>query len=536
MHVVPRSLALASVLVGSAFAQTAPPAAERARTDTPDLARAERAAEPACRVNAASSSSSPASAAWLARAAGASVSQQAKLTLRTPTGTDFLGDAVSLDGDRALVGADGVGFNRGAAYLYTFDATRPPGRQWRRETILTLAGAEVGDRFGRAVSLDGDRALIAGGGSTYVYEHDGVRWNRRAILTADDGTTPSSSVSLDGDRALVSGIGFTYVFAYDGTRWREQATLAATDGTALGGPVSLDGDRALVRTSGDAGRAAFVFAFDGAGWTQQGKLLPDDYDADEALFGASVALSGDHALVGAPFDQEVGTRAGAAFVFSFDEALPAGQQWREQTKILPPPNVDAFAYAGRSVSLGGDHALLGAPTDDDPCLSSTGSAYLYAFDGATWTLVTEVTASDKAKGDEFGDSVSLSESRALIGAPKDGPGNVGAAYVFDLSSDEDAAPADAEASTRLSGAELTVSPNPTAGRTTVAFTIKAATTGRLTVVDVLGREVAVLADGALPPGRFEAEFSASTLAAGAYLVRLRTSDGRVTAERLIRSR
>jgi hypothetical protein len=42
---------------------------------------------------------------------------------------------------------------------------------------------------------------------------------------------------------------------------------------------------------------------------------------------------------------------------------------------------------------------------------------------------------------------------------------------------------------------------------------------RLAVYDVLGREVAVLADGTFEPGRYEAAFDGRSLASGVYVVR-----------------
>jgi hypothetical protein len=63
-------------------------------------------------------------------------------------------------------------------------------------------------------------------------------------------------------------------------------------------------------------------------------------------------------------------------------------------------------------------------------------------------------------------------------------------------------------------------PNPAHGRTAVAFTTVEAADVRVSVVDVLGREVAVLAVGPVGPGAHTADFDASRLAPGAYVVRL----------------
>ncbi|MEM1041321.1 MAG: T9SS type A sorting domain-containing protein [Bacteroidota bacterium] len=63
-------------------------------------------------------------------------------------------------------------------------------------------------------------------------------------------------------------------------------------------------------------------------------------------------------------------------------------------------------------------------------------------------------------------------------------------------------------------------PNPTAGAATVAFGLAERAAVRLVVFDVLGRAVAVLAEGVCEAGPHAAAFDGSGLAAGTYLVRL----------------
>lgn len=69
--------------------------------------------------------------------------------------------------------------------------------------------------------------------------------------------------------------------------------------------------------------------------------------------------------------------------------------------------------------------------------------------------------------------------------------------------------------TALSG----VWPNPTRGGATVAYALAEAAEVRVAAVDALGREVAVLAEGRRPAGRYEAAVP-TDLAAGVYVVRL----------------
>ncbi|HIG75829.1 MAG TPA: T9SS type A sorting domain-containing protein [Bacteroidetes bacterium] len=63
-------------------------------------------------------------------------------------------------------------------------------------------------------------------------------------------------------------------------------------------------------------------------------------------------------------------------------------------------------------------------------------------------------------------------------------------------------------------------PNPVRQSATVAYVLPAEGAVRLAVYDLLGREVAVLAEGTRPAGAHTARFDSRALAAGAYLVRL----------------
>ncbi len=71
-------------------------------------------------------------------------------------------------------------------------------------------------------------------------------------------------------------------------------------------------------------------------------------------------------------------------------------------------------------------------------------------------------------------------------------------------------------------------PNPAVGTVTVPYDLAEAAAVRLDIVDLLGRTVAVLADGVRPAGSYEVGFNAGRLAAGVYLLRLVTSGGTAT--------
>jgi hypothetical protein len=171
--------------------------------------------------------------------------------------------------------------------------------------------------------------------------------------------------------------------------WNEIQKLLAPDGAtgdAFGLSVFLSGDTALIGApcNDDNTGSAYVFTRTGTTWTQQAKLLASDGEAGDG-FGFSVSLDGDTALIGAPLNNGSGVLdSGSAYVFT-----RTGTTWTQQTKLLASDQaeMDLFGY---SVSLGGDTALIGAYWDDDNGADS-GSAYVFMRENGTPDLEIDIT-------------------------------------------------------------------------------------------------------------------------------------------------
>ncbi|HLA62820.1 MAG TPA: T9SS type A sorting domain-containing protein [Rhodothermales bacterium] len=78
---------------------------------------------------------------------------------------------------------------------------------------------------------------------------------------------------------------------------------------------------------------------------------------------------------------------------------------------------------------------------------------------------------------------------------------------------------------------LSIMPNPVAGSGLVRYVLPTAGVVRVALYDVLGREVALLADGEQGAGRYDVALDAGRLAPGAYLVRL-TAGGATLVRRV----
>ncbi len=144
-------------------------------------------------------------------------------------------------------------------------------------------------------------------------------------------------------------------------------------------------------------------------------------------YGASVAISGDTAIIGAWGDDDLGADSGSAYIYTRD----ANGSWTLQQKLTASDGVagDKFGYV---VSLEGDTAVIGVDSLNFE-LNKIGAAYVFNRDSnGVWSETQKLTAFDQAPGDVFGREVALKGSTLMIGASWDDDGglNTGSVYVY----------------------------------------------------------------------------------------------------------
>jgi len=337
--------------------------------------------------------------------------EDVKLTASDGSTDDYFGVAVSISGERLIVGAPGApgaSTNDGCAYIFRRD-----GPAWVEEAKIFAADGEYNDAFGGSVAISDDVALAGyyrdddlafGAGAAYVFQRSGTAWSEADKLFGsgtDYGDWFGWSVATDGTWCAVGARdddpvrqGAVYLFRNLGLGWVEHSVLTASDGTLLsrfGSAVDIDGDRIVVGADNADGilddeGAAYVYEHSGTSWVETQKLLASDFWTNRA-FGNAVAISGDRLLVGQP---GLGDGHGAAYIFSHD-----GAAWVEDRQLRPFDN-ESYNACGRAVALSGEYGIIGAPCWTGPG-DNPGKAYIYGFSvGVCGTCAAEFTCTPAA--------------------------------------------------------------------------------------------------------------------------------------------
>jgi len=212
-----------------------------------------------------------------------------------------------------------------------------------------------------------------------------------------------------------------YNFCYwtDGStltcHWAEQQVITGT--LDFGFSNSIDGETLIVgaytvsvspvSTCG----TAYVYILSGGVWTLQQQISAYDKAVGDQ-FGYSVAISGDTCIVGSPFDDDLGTQTGSAYIYTRTLGV-----WTLQQKITASDGATGF-YFGRNVAIDRDIAVIGA--------SISGRAYIFERTGGTWIETQEifVTSSSTQRL-----AVSVSGNTVVVGNTN-GPTTKGSIMVY----------------------------------------------------------------------------------------------------------
>jgi hypothetical protein len=265
---------------------------------------------------------------------------------------DRFGSAVAVHENTAIIGAHGkdeVGTDSGAAYVFVRN-----GASWTQQAKLTHQGAVPGDLFGFAVSVYGDNAVVGAhqsdaagpdSGAAYFFTRNRGRWTQDILLVPNDisiGDAFGYAVNLTKGAAIIGApkedrhldnVGAAYVFVETRNAWVQQAKLGASDadtGDEFGSAVAIYEDTVIVGAWKDNHAlvdphenpalqldkgSAYSFLRDGLSWVEK-RRIEAAYTRQADLFGASVAIKGAFAIVGASGSDNAGDNSGSAFIFN----------------------------------------------------------------------------------------------------------------------------------------------------------------------------------------------------------------------------
>ena len=314
--------------------------------------------------------------------------------------------------------------------------------------------------FGSSVSIISEGHAVVGTSDTsnpqlYNFRRRGPQWtpvpsNDLLVPAAPATAKLGRSAAIDGSLAVLGAPDFdnrgaVFVFANTpGTnQWTQQALIQGDDlgaGDDFGATVSISGNTLLVGAPGTSGGAAYAFERIGGDWTQQQKLTGAGNN-----FGQAVDLYGDTAVVGSQNTVSVFARGNSTWT------------------LQQPLTNNAASGFGSAVAVHENTLAVGAPE------SGAGQAFVYTRNGAAWTLQGGALAptGPGTSGAKFGSSVDVQDDRLVVGAP-----------LYDVNNGSVATDAGAVFSYTRSGAVWT-----SAGRTDLAASAAAG--------DAFGHDVAI---------------------------------------------
>lgn len=240
-----------------------------------------------------------------------------------------------------------------------------------QQVFLKASNTGAGDHFGSAVALAGDTLVVS----------------------ADQEASGATGVNGDQSNNSAPNAGAVYVFVRSGGSWSQQAYLKASNtggGDLFGTSVAISGDTVVVGASGEDSDAVGVNAPVGTGGCAEGNA------------GCQPGTQSSNAS----------SWAGAAYVF-----VRTGSTWSQQA-YLKASNSDASDQFGATVALSGDTVVVGAPIEasmatgvdgyqDNECAPGSGAAYVFVRSGSTWSQQAYLKASNTGGGDLFGYALAI---------------------------------------------------------------------------------------------------------------------------------
>ena len=313
----------------------------------------------------------------------------------TPSGAYF-GVSVAISGKYAVVGS----FTQNSVYVFKRNddgtwGTAVSGKSYRTQTV-TLSSSDQATNFGIGVATDGNNIIVSSR-TGYIYffkRNDDGTWGKEVT---------NQSYRTENDAYNTGNNNYGEVF----------------------GQVGIDGNYAIVGNYNPPEFLILNTSDNGETWTPK---LTIERPTSHGNFSKRVAISGNYVIVS---EQSYESNKGAAYIYKTTD----GWSTYTEQRIIASDGVGGDLF-GISVAIDGNYAIVGAYREDGPndTYSNAGAAYIFQTtdDGDTWTEVQKLYASDINNDDEFGWSVAISGNNVIIGShfDDDKGSSSGSAYIF----------------------------------------------------------------------------------------------------------
>ena len=349
------------------------------------------------------------------------------------------GLSVAISGVVVVVAAPWTGTNHGLVHVFSRESG-----SWQQIALLSKANPQPNDRFGADVDIDGETIVVGAPGTragAWIYQRlPNPNFTLAYTFSENDSVSPGpqpggvnltgfgESVAIDDGTILIgrpfdsaggvnSGAISVYLRPGAATDWNFATRVDpcnALGGEFLGGELAISGDRALVAAPfGSGGGAVFVLKRNlGGAWEQETKLVPGGAGPND-LFGSAVAIDGPRLAVGAPQNSAAESWAGAVY------------------SVVAPPMfplaTDAFCFGDGGDGQGctdcpcGNNAPAGTVGG---CLHSSGqSAVLASMGNASVSNDTLRFEVHRALANTFALLISGTSRTPLAGGPPCPPGS-----------------------------------------------------------------------------------------------------------------
>ncbi len=387
--------------------------------------------------------------AYMFTRAGTTWTQRQKLIPDDAAMNDIFGWSVSVSGDTVVAGAHlhdlAANVDQGQAYVFTRSAFDGP---WTQQARLVKPGGAANDQFAFSVAISGatiaigipgnDTNGLVNSGSVQVYTRTGSTWSFQTQLFAPDGIDGDQfgyAVALSGDTAVGGAPyhnignavdpGSAWAFSRIGSIWTGPTQPLQTQSPAeydqAGASVSISGNTAVVGApsnppgypaAGAGSVTVYVRTGPGAPWVQQARLTASD-PVISSQFGAAVAISGDTLAVGAPYRGN-----GSVYVFT-----RAGGAWTQRVRL--DAGFDGGSLFGQAVAMWNGNLVVGKAWGYGGSSIMGGSVHLFRGSGATWDRYQVLAPTNGVNNGKFGCSVSVADGLLAIGTT-----NEGAVYMY----------------------------------------------------------------------------------------------------------